>query len=409
MNAEIIAIGTELLLGQIPNTNAQHISNELAAVGIDVYTHSVVGDNEDRIVEALGRALGRADVVILTGGLGPTPDDLTREAVARTLDVPLDRDEALVTEITGVFERLGRSMPEINLKQADIPRGATPITAEGTAPGFIAERDGRIVAALPGVPWEMKAMLSKAVLPLLRERAGAAAIVSRQILVVGLGESMTEEKISDIVAAQSNPTIAYLAGGGVVRVRITAKAHDDADALLLIAPVEEAIRTRLGRAAVQGHHPSLAAALIALLKARGATVGVAESLTGGLIATALTEAPGSSEQFKGSIVCYTNEAKRDLVGVDKDILSGPGPVSSEAAHALAEGAAHAFSADLGLGATGVAGPDSHDGMPPGTIFVSASLNGHTEVRQVKGYGPRANVQALAVTSALDLGRRLLED
>ncbi len=409
MNAEVISIGTELLLGQIPNTNAQYISNELAAAGIDVYRHSVVGDNEERIVEALRGALARADAVILTGGLGPTPDDLTRAAVATALELPLDRDEALVAQITGAFARLGRAMPEINLKQADIPRGATPITAEGTAPGFIVEQHGHMVAALPGVPWEMKAMLEKSVLPLLRARAEAAAIVSREILVVGLGESLTEEKIADIVAAQTNPTIAYLAGRGVVRIRITSKERDQASAVALIEPIEAEIRSRLGRAAVRGHHDSVAAALGALLRERAATVAVAESLTGGRIAAALTEAPGASEYFRGSVVVYTNEAKRDLVGVDESVLSAAGAVSEDAARALAEGATQRFGTDLGLAATGVAGPDPHDGKPPGTIFVAAHFKGRTEVRAVKAQGARSHIQAVAATSALDLGRRLLED
>lgn len=401
-------MGTELLLGQIPNTNAQHISSALAGIGVGVYFHTAVGDNLERMTETIAHALQRSDAVIITGGLGPTPDDITREAVAATLGTGLYRDQRLVKMIRAMFERLGRHMPEENLKQAEYPEGATVIEPEGTAPGFYAEKDGRLVFALPGVPWEMQAMLTKTVLPVLRERVGEQTIVSREIFVIGLGESHTHEKIADIVEAQTNPTIAYLSGKGQVRVRISARAHDEAAALKLVAPVEEEMRSRLGEAAVAGSQPSLAEALGQMLRERGATVAVAESLTGGLLAAELTAAPGASDFFLGSLVCYSTEAKRVLAGVDEAILRGPGPVSEEAARALAEGAATTLGADLGLSATGVAGPGEHGGQPAGTIFVGASFAGRSEVRKVRGYGDRGNVKALAATAAIDLGRRLLQ-
>lgn len=407
MKAEIVGVGTELLLGQIANTNAQVISRALAGIGVDVYFHVVVGDNLERATAALRQALERSDAVVVTGGLGPTPDDLTREAVAAALGVRLKRSTELESVVRSIFERMNHPMPEENLRQADLPELATPIEPEGTAPGFYVERDGRVLFALPGVPWEMEAMLRKTVVPMLRERAGDQVIVSREVLVIGLGESRTHEKISDLVAAQSNPTIAYLAGKGQVRVRISAKAATEHEALALIESVEKEIRQRLGEAAVEGNEGSVAAALGAMLRERGATVAVAESLTGGLIGEQLTSAGGSSEFFLGSIVCYSTESKRDLVGVDEAILMGPGPVSSEAAGALAEGAAARFGADMGLSATGVAGPTEQEGKPVGTIFVGATLNGATEVREVRGYGDRDNVRHIAVTSALDLGRRML--
>lgn len=407
MRAEVIGVGTELLLGQIANTNAQKISSSLASIGVDVLWHTAVGDNLDRIERALRTALSRAEAVIVTGGLGPTPDDVTTEAVGRALGRPLHRDERLAQKIRSIFGELGRVMPEENLKQADLPRGAEPIEPEGTAPGFYVEEGPSIVFALPGVPWEMEAMLAKTVLPVLRGRSGDGVTVSRQILVVGLGESHTHEKIKDLVAAQNNPTIAFLAGGGQVRVRVTAKAPSHRDALELIEPVERAVRARLAESAVEGEGGALAELVGAALRTRGSTVATAESLTGGLLGAELSRAPGASDYFLGSIVCYSDAAKRNVAGVDEAILRDPGPVSEEAAGALAEAAGAKFGADLGLSTTGVAGPAEHEGKPVGTIFVGAMLGGQTEVRKVRGYGDRGNVRAIAVTAALDLGRRLL--
>ena len=407
LNAEIIGIGTELLLGQIANTNAQRISTALATIGIDVYRHTAVGDNLDRVVSSIREASARADAIIVTGGLGPTPDDLTREAVAAAFDAPLERDPALAAWIRDVFDRLGREMPEDNLRQADRPRGATSIEAEGTAPGFWIEHGSCVLFALPGVPWEMEAMLTKSVLPALRERAGDAATVSRQILVAGLGESHTHERIADIVEAQTNPTIAYLAGGGVVRVRLTSKAGSEAEALGLIRPVEDSIRARLAESALPGNHDSVAEALAEVLRERGVTIAAAESLTGGLIGAELTAAGGSSDFFRGSCVCYTTDAKRDVMGVDESILSGPGAVSEEAAAALAEEAARLFAADLGVSATGVAGPGEQEGKPVGTVYVGAAFEGRTEVRGVRGYGDRDNIRLIAMNASLELGRRVV--
>jgi nicotinamide-nucleotide amidase len=407
MKAEIVAVGTELLLGQIANTNAQVISRSLASIGIDVYFHTVVGDNLDRMVDTMERAVSRSDAVIITGGLGPTSDDITREAVAAVAGRKLVRDDAVAEQIRAIFERMKRHMPEENLKQAEMPEGAEMIPHEGTAPGFVVEHDGCLLFALPGVPWEMEAMLHKTVMPKLTERAGAGSIVSRQVLVLGLGESATQEKIKDIVDRQSNPTIAYLAGGGQVRVRLSAKASNESAALALIGPVEEEIRERLGDDAVAGSHGSLADAVGELLRERGLTIAAAESLTGGMIGSLLTTAGGASEFFLGCLVTYATEAKRDVAGVDEAILEGPGPVSEEAAAALAVAARNKFGADLGISATGVAGPTEQEGKPVGTVFVGAVLRGEPEVRAVRGYGDRDNIRSLAASAALDLGRRLL--
>lgn len=408
MNAEIVGVGTELLLGQIANTNAQRISQALASIGVDVFRHVAVGDNLERVAETIKTAADRSDVVIVTGGLGPTPDDLTREAVAEAFGLKLERDPELEKVVTEIFSKIRRNMPAGNLRQADLPGGAIPISPQGTAPGFYLDGSDWIVFAVPGVPWEMEAMLTKTVLPLLAKRSGAGVIVTREVLVVGLGESHTHEKIADLVEAQSNPTIAYLAGAGVVRVRISAKAVGEAEALALIKPVEEEVRGRLGVDALPGAFGTVAATLAELLRERDARVGAAESLTGGMLGSELTTAGGASDFFCGSLVCYTKEAKRDVAGVSEAILQGPGAVSEEAAAALAEGAAQKLGADLGLSTTGVAGPGEQDGKPVGTIYVGATFGGRTETRHVKGYGDRDNIRRTAVNAALDLGRRLVQ-
>jgi nicotinamide-nucleotide amidase len=396
-----------LLLGQVANTNAQHISESLSSIGVDVYFHVAVGDNLERVAGTIRTALERSDVVLITGGLGPTPDDLTSEAVAKALGVGLERDEEIVKTIRAIFERMGRDMPDENLKQADLPAGAVAIPPEGTAAGYYVERGTKLVAAMPGVPWEMKEMLAKTVMPLLEERAGDGATISRQILVMGLGESATHEKIADIVERQTNPTIAYLAGAGQVRVRLTAKARAESEALALIAPVEDEIRARLGDAAVAGHPTTLGEALGRMLLDLGCSIAAVESLTGGLIGSQLAHGAGASGYFKGSLVTYSTEAKRDMADLDPAIIDGPGVVSEEAAVALARSAAERFGADLGISATGVAGPTEQEGKPVGTIFVAAHLDGADEVRHVRGYGDRENVRLVATHAALDLARRIL--
>lgn len=395
------------MLGQIPNGNAQEISSALASIGVDVHHHVAVGDNHDRMVAALGCAADRADAVLVTGGLGPTSDDITREAVAALTGVDLVRDAELEDIVRSIFDRLGREMPEGNLKQADLPAGATSIAPEGTAPGFFIDHGDAVIFCLPGVPWEMRAMLTKVVLPELRRRGGDASIVTREILVMGLGESKTQEMIGDIVEEQTNPTIAYLAGKGQVRVRLAAKAGSENDALALIRPIEERIRERLGIDAVEGSFPNMALAFGEFLRERGITVAVAESLTGGEMAAALSGCGGSSDFFKGGLVTYATESKRDVAGVDEATLLGPGAVSEETARQMAESAASRFEADLGLAATGVAGPSEQEGKPVGLVYVGASFGGRTEVRRIQAYGDRENIRGASVAAAFDLGRRTI--
>jgi nicotinamide-nucleotide amidase len=359
------------------------------------------------MTRAFGEASRRADAVIITGGLGPTPDDITREGIAELTDRRLVRDERLAETIRGIFRRLGRKMPESNLRQADLPDGATPIDPEGTAPGFFLEHEGTAFFALPGVPWEMKAMLAKVVLPELSRRGGNFVLVSRQILVIGLGESHTHQRIADIVDRQTNPTIAYLAGRGQVRVRLTAKASSEAEALALIRPVEDEIRGRLGENALPGNPSSVIDALADVLRERELTISAAESLTGGGLSAELSKGAGASDFFLGGLVLYATEAKAKVGGVDPAILEGPGAVSEEAAAAMAEAAAEKFGTDAAVATTGVAGPTEQEGKPVGTVFVAATIQGKTEVRHVQGYGDRDNIKAISVTAALELARRLI--
>ena len=407
LRAEVIGVGTELLLGQIANTNAKEISTALATIGVDVLWHTAVGDNLERIEAAVRTAAQRSDAVIITGGLGPTSDDITALGVAAATNRTLVRDERLADLIRSFFESRARAMPESNLKQADLPEGATPIEPEGTAPGFYVEYGDALIFSLPGVPWEMQAMLEKTVLPVLRERSGDAVTVSRHVLTVGVGESAVAHAIADIVDAQSNPTIAFLAGGGTARVRITAKASDEAQAEALIQPVEAAIRDRLGEAALEPGEDSVVGVFSSLARGQNLKVAAAESLTGGLLGANLTEAEGASDFFLGSLVCYSTEAKRDVAGVDPATLEEHGAVSAECAAAMAEGAARRFGADVGLSTTGVAGPAEQEGKPPGTIFVGAFVSGRVEARRVQGYGNRSNMRVIALNSALDLARRMI--
>lgn len=397
------------MLGQIANTNAQHISKRLNSIGVGVLYHVAVGDNLERMKRVISTAAARSDAVIVTGGLGPTPDDITREGVAGAFGLKLNRDEELARRVRAIFTRLGRVMPERNLRQADLPETAVAIEPEGTAPGFYLEHGSTLVFAIPGVPWEMEAMLDKTVVPVLAGRAGGGAIVSREVLVIGLGESHTHELIADVVEAQTNPSIAFLAGAGVVRVRITAAGATDTDASRLIDPIEARVRARLGAAAVLGGGETIAESVGLLLRARSLTVATAESLTGGLVGAELSSRGGASDFYVGSLVCYSNAAKRDVAGVNGALLDEHGAVSEEVAGALAEAAAERFGADLGLSATGVAGPAGQEGEPAGTVYVGARYRGRTRVRRVHGYGARSNVRALAVNSALDLGRRILLD
>lgn len=410
MRCEIIGVGTELLLGQIVNSNAAWIGQRLADVGWDCLRHTVVGDNSDRIATAITEALDRADAVILTGGLGPTQDDVTRESLAAVAGVGLHRDPAIETALRERFAGFSRRFPKMNLRQADVPDGATPLdNPRGTAPGLAIEIGGKPVFAVPGPPLEMELMLQDHVLPDLAARAGEGrAIVSRTLRTVGVGESAVADRLTHVWdAGDGSVNLAYLAGAGEVRVRLTAAAPDRDAALAEIAPVEAAVRAELGEVIYGVDDDTLEDVCARLLRDAGKTLAVAESLTGGLLSVRLTEADGASDFFLGGACVYSVEAKTTVLAVPPVLLSATGPVSEAVAGSLAERARDVYEADVGLGITGVAGPTAHGGQPPGAVCVGVADADGTDTRQVHAPGQRAQVRHWATTVALDLLRRRL--
>lgn len=409
MRAEIVGVGTEILLGQIANTNAQWMSQRLAEIGIDVLHHQVVGDNVPRIAEAVSLAASRTDAVLLTGGLGPTGDDVTREAVAAAAGVRLIRDPEIEAYLRDKFDRMRREMPESNLVQADVPEGARYILPErGTAPGLVLElAGGTRLYAVPGVPAEMREMMEGTILPELRSQVGPAGIVSRVLKVVGVPEARVGELLDDVFRSSSNPTVAYLASAGEVRVRVTAKAGSPEEAAALIEPVEREIRSRLADRVFGTDAEELEGVVGRLLRERGLTVAVAESVTGGGLTSRIVNVPDSSTYFVGGIVAYSPEAKSNLLGVSKETLEGPGMVSEACALEMARGVRSVFGAALGVSTTGVAGPEPLEGHPPGEVWVALSRNGGDESRRFVAPGDRDQVRRWAEQTALDLVRRAL--
>ena len=408
MRCEVVAVGTELLLGQVVDTNSAWIGEQLALAGIDSHFQTKVGDNQARIVAAIRAALARSDAVVVCGGLGPTQDDITREALAEVLAVALERDEEMVSKIAAMFGARGREMAANNARQADRPAGATFIPqTRGTAPGLICPvaPDGQVVYAVPGVPYEMEEMMQRAVIPDLRTRAGEQSVImSRVLRTWGLAESSLAELISARVDVQTNPTIAFLASGiEGIKVRITAKAPDDASAAALLAAEEAELRRLLGDIVFGVDEETMEHAVGSLLVSGGLTLGVAESLTGGLIAARLTAVPGASEWFRGSVVSYATEVKFSVLGVPE------GPVVTEAAaRAMAAGATRSLGADAGLAVTGVAGPTAQEDQPVGTVHFAAAVDGVTTSGSARLPGDRERVRQFATITALDhLRRRLL--
>ena len=413
MRCEVVAIGTELLLGQVVDTNSAWIGEQLALAGIDSHFQVKVGDNQGRIVAVTRAALARSDAVICCGGLGPTQDDITREAIAEVMGVPLVRHDEVAAVIREMFASRRRVMSDNNLRQADVPVGATVIPqTRGTAPGLICPVSAAgggpgVVYAVPGVPHEMREMIGRAVIPDLQRRSGTTATIhSRTLRTWGLSESALAELIAprvDALEGAGNPTIAFLASGVEgLKVRITAKAADAAAAAALLDAEERALRDLLGDVVFGVDDESMEVAVAGLLRRAGLTLGLAESLTGGLVGARLTEVPGASDFFRGSIVSYAGSVKRDLLGVP----DGP-VVSSSAAQAMARGAARVLGADIGLAVTGVAGPTEQDGQPVGTVWLGLAMNGEASATLVHLPGQRQVVRQLATISLLDLLRRRL--
>ena len=409
MRAEIIGIGTEILLGQIVNNNAQWMSVKLAEIGVDVLHHQVVGDNHERITDAFRLALSRSDVVISTGGLGPTEDDITRDAVAAALGIGQTRHPEIETFLAEKFERIGRPMPESNLVQADVPDGCRYILPDrGTAPGLACESDGVLLYAVPGVPAEMREMMLGTILPELRARTGEV-IVSRVIRSTGIAEAKVGEMFTDLFAASRNPTVAYLASSGEVKIRLTAKAPTTEEADALIDPVCDEVVARLGDVVFTTSDEELEEAVLRLLRDAGLTLGVAESLTGGSLAGRITAVPGASDAFVGGVVTYDAEEKVRLLGVSRETIANQGVVSAECAREMAEGARRLLESRIAVALTGVAGPEPHDGKAVGQTFVAIDTDmGVSHQRGFRAPGDRDQVRRWAQQSALDLVRRVLE-
>lgn len=413
MRCDVVAVGTELLLGQITDTNSQWIGEQLAAAGIDSLLQVKVGDNLGRIADILRRMLVDADAVIMCGGLGPTHDDLTREALAMVMGVELSHDEGVAAVIRDLFASRGRRMADNNLRQAQVPVGARVIPqTRGTAPGLICpvvvEGRTKVVYAVPGVPHEMKGMVQSAVLPDLLALSGdEAVIVSRTLLTWGESESGLNERLDPLITrldAEGNPTLAFLAGGWEgIKVRLTAKAATMGQAVAILDHWDGEVRARVGDKVFGVDSDTMESVVLQILRDRGLSLGLAESVTGGLVAGRLTGVPGASEVFLGSIVSYASEVKHRLLGVP----DGP-VVSEEAAAAMARGARRALGADVGLALTGVAGPTEQDGMPVGTLCVGIAMDGE-EVRTftLRLPGQRDQMRQMSVISALDLLRRAL--
>jgi nicotinamide-nucleotide amidase len=425
MRCEVVAIGTELLLGQIVDTNSSWMGEQLAAIGIDSLMQTKVGDNQQRIVAAIDAALERADAVICCGGLGPTQDDITRESIAEVLGVRVERDPDMIDEITAMFRSRDRAMPITNERQAERPLGADWIHNDrGTAPGLICEVDRggstKVIYAVPGVPHEMQAMLHRVVLPDLVKRSGETAVIASRVLRTwGLSEAAIGETVAPRIDALNEPgapaaTIAFLASGMEgIKVRVTAKASNQIEVTRVLDAEEKELRALIGDVVFGVDDENMERVVARLLGERGLTLAVAESLTGGLIASRLVSVPGASAWFRGGIVAYSSDVKFSML----DVPVGP-VVSAEAASAMAIAVRRQLGADIGLSVTGVAGPTEQDGQPAGTAFVGLSgrcLSGaaaglddeHAEVAQFHLPGDRERVRQYVAITALNFLRQQL--
>lgn len=408
-SVEILTIGTELLLGATLDSNGAHLGAALAEIGLDVYAKHSVGDNESRIAAMLVAALERCDGVVTTGGLGPTVDDLTKEAVARALDLPLELHEPSLAAITARLTHVGRPVTENNRRQAMLPASSVVLeNAHGTAPGFIAFRaDRRFVAALPGVPREMRPMLADLLLPWLRERFSlSGGIVTRTLHTAGISESELDGRIEDLFRTQENPKIAVLAHEGLVDIKLMAKVADRRDAEALLDPLEARVRERIGSAIFGIDGDTLAGVILRELRERRLTLAFAESCSGGLLADAIVRVPGASDVFRGSVVAYANDVKEQMLGLSPEILARDGAVSEACAAAMAQGALERLKADLAISVTGIAGPEGGSAdKPVGTVYIGLASRGRGAVAHRRCWmGGRADIRFRSVLAALVLLR-----
>ncbi len=403
---ELVAVGTELLLGQLTDTNTVFIAQQCANAGIDVLGTHTVGDNRSRIANTLRAALERVDGVLTTGGLGPTVDDLTKEAVCDALGLDTVLDERSLAHMQEFFAKIGREMRENNRKQAEVPRGSFVLeNPRGTAPGFVAfAPSGKFVASMPGVPREMKPMLTEILIPFLRERYRLdQAIFTRVLHTINIGESEVDHRIADLFRAGENPKIAVLAHEGICDVKIMAKASSREEAEAMIAPLQREIEDRLRSFVFGSDEATIESAIQAFLRERGATISTAESCTGGRIASALTRLAGSSETFWGGIVAYDNTVKLTTLGVSEETLARYGAVSEETAREMAQGVRLRLGTNVGISTTGIAGPSGGtETKPVGLVWFGIADDDRTIARSFVFSGDRDAVQRRATTMALGL-------
>lgn len=409
MTAEIICVGTELLLGNIVNTNAAFLSEKLAYLGINCYFQTVVGDNRDRLLSVINTALSRADILIFSGGLGPTEDDLTKETVAEALGKKLIRDKWAEQEIADYFALRGRIPTDNNWKQADVIEGCEILyNKNGTAPGIFVSEGEKTVILLPGPPLELKSMFTDSVMPKLQQKCGQV-FYSQTVKIVGPGESSVETQILDMLNTQENPTIAPYAKTGEVHLRVTARAKDEKEAREKTAPVVEELYRRFGNAVYTTDvDETLEMALTKLLIKKKYTMTTAESCTGGMIAARMVNAPGVSAVLKSGFITYANEAKEELLGVSHDTLEKFGAVSRETAEEMAEGAVKAAHTDAAVAVTGIAGPDGGTKEKPvGLVYIGVNVRGNVEVREYHFSGSRQKIRESVTAAALTFLREKL--
>ncbi|MCD8222992.1 MAG: competence/damage-inducible protein A [Clostridiales bacterium] len=408
MTVELISVGTELLMGNIVNTNTQYLAEKCALLGLSLYYQSVVGDNRERLGETLRTALDRSDIVILTGGLGPTEDDLTKETCAEVLGMPLVEDKRTHERIENYLKSNNFAViTENNWKQALVPEGAIILDNDnGTAPGLVLEKEGKTAILLPGPPNEMIPIFRKQVYPYLNHRQ-PELIRSKMIKVCSLGESVIEDKLLDLIDAQTNPTIATYAKTGEVHIRVTARAESEEAAKKLLSPVVKEIKSRLGNYVYSTkEHETLEMVVVDLLKKYDLTVTTAESCTGGLIAGRLVNVPGASDVFHSGFVTYTNKAKRKFLDVSKSTLKQYGAVSEQTVREMAIGGVFATESDACIAVTGIAGPGgATDDKPVGLVYIATYMKDKVNVEEYHFQGSRAKIREQSVVKALDLLRR----
>jgi nicotinamide-nucleotide amidase len=406
MKAELISVGTELLLGEITDTNSAYLARSLQETGIDLYWMSTVGDNMGRLLDVLQRAWGRSDLIICTGGVGPTDDDMTREGIAALFGEEMVVQEALAEHLRQFFRQRGYEMPTRNIKQATLIKSAKGLPNPiGTAPGWWAEKDGRVVICMPGVPSEMYRMWENEALPELRRRQGVSALLTRTLKVVGVGESAAEDLIRHLISSP-NPTVATYAKSDGVHIRVAAKSNDPAEAQRMVAEMEAKVREVLGANIYGVDNETLEGVVGKICKERGLTLAVMESCTGGQLANLITNVEGSSEYFLGSLVAYSPQVKISL-GVDAGIIEKHGLVSAETAIEMASAARKRTGADVALSTTGVAGPDPVDGVARGTMYLGMDLQGRTEAIQQVATVARPLFKLRASAYALNMLRKAL--